>query len=85
VAEVQRGRARFSGEAMSRLDLGKASQPLGEAVQGLGRGWGSTGRASHGDRARVVMAGDADLAGVGIFTRGVRRCEGWTVAHQGHL
>jgi hypothetical protein len=56
-AEVRRGCARFSGEAMSRLKLGKASQPLGEAVQGLGRGWGSMEKAGHGGRARAVMAG----------------------------
>jgi hypothetical protein len=31
-AEVRRGCARFSGEAMSRLKLGKASQYLGEAI-----------------------------------------------------
>jgi hypothetical protein len=43
-AEVWRGCACFSGEAMSRLKLWKASQPLEEAVQGLGQGWGSTGR-----------------------------------------
>jgi hypothetical protein len=30
--EVRRGCARFSSEAGSRLKLGKASQPLGEAV-----------------------------------------------------
>jgi hypothetical protein len=57
---------------MSRLKLGEASQPLGEAVQGLGRGWELTGRASHGSRARVVMAGGAELAGVGVSARGVR-------------
>jgi hypothetical protein len=57
VAKVRRGCARFSSEAMSRLKLGKASHPLGEAVQGLGRGWGSTGKAGHDDRARAVMAG----------------------------
>jgi hypothetical protein len=57
VAKVQRGCACFSGEAMSRLKLGKASQPLREAVQGLGRGWGSTRRAGHGDRAWAVVAG----------------------------
>jgi hypothetical protein len=42
---------------MPQLKLGKASQPLGEAVQGLGRGWGSTGKAGHDGRARAVMAG----------------------------
>ena len=51
---------------MSRLKLGKASQPLREAVQGLGQGWGSTGRAGHGGRARAVMAGGAELTGVGV-------------------
>jgi hypothetical protein len=70
---------------MSRLKLGKSSQPLGEAVQGLGRGWGSTGRAGHGGRARAVMAGSAELTGVGVSAPGVRRSERWTAAHQGHL
>jgi hypothetical protein len=42
---------------MSWLKLGKSSQPLGEAVQGLGRGWGSTGKAGHDGRARAVMGG----------------------------
>jgi hypothetical protein len=42
---------------MPRLKLVEASQPLREAVQGLGRGWGSTGKAGHDDRARSVMAG----------------------------
>jgi hypothetical protein len=42
---------------MPRLKLGEASQPLGEAVQGLGRGWGSTKRTDHNGRARAVMAG----------------------------
>jgi hypothetical protein len=42
---------------MSWLKLGEASQPLGEAVQGLGRGWGSTERIGHNGRARAVMAG----------------------------
>jgi hypothetical protein len=70
---------------MSRLKLGKASQPLREAVQGLGQGWGSTGRAGHGGRARAVMAGGAELTGVGVSARGVRQSEGWTATHQGHL
>jgi hypothetical protein len=38
--EVRWGRACFSGEAMPWLTLGKASPPLGEAIQGLGRGVG---------------------------------------------
>jgi hypothetical protein len=65
--------------------LEKLSPPLGEAVQGLGRGWGSMGRASHGSHARAVMAGGVELVGVGVFARRVRRSEGWTAAHQGHL
>jgi hypothetical protein len=56
-AEVRRGRARCSGGAGSRLKFGKASGPLGEPVQGLGRGWGSTEEAGYGDRARAVVAG----------------------------
>jgi hypothetical protein len=35
----------------------EASQPLGEGVQGLGRGWGSTGKNGHNDGAWAVMAG----------------------------
>jgi hypothetical protein len=31
------------------------------------------------------MAGGAELARVGVSARGVRRSEGWTAAHQGHL
>jgi hypothetical protein len=42
---------------MHRLKLGEAPQSLEEAVQGLGRGWGSTGKAGHDCRARAVMAG----------------------------
>jgi hypothetical protein len=52
---------------MPWLKLGKASPPLWEAVQGLGRGWGSSGRAGHGGRAWVGMAGGGELAGVGVF------------------
>jgi hypothetical protein len=55
-AEVWRGCARCSGEVGSWLKLGKASQPLGEAFQGLGRGWGSTEDAG---RARAMVAGGA--------------------------
>jgi hypothetical protein len=54
--KVRRGCARGSGGARSRLKLGKASRPLGEAFQGLGRGWGSTEKASYGGRARSVVA-----------------------------
>jgi hypothetical protein len=42
---------------MTRLKLGESSQPHGEAVQGLGRGWGSTEKTGHNDRAWAVMAG----------------------------
>jgi hypothetical protein len=42
---------------MPRLKLREASQRLEEAVQGLGRGWGSTGKTGHDGRARAVMAG----------------------------
>jgi hypothetical protein len=55
--EVRRGWIRLSGEAMPRLKLGEASRLHGEAVQGLGRGRGSTEGASHNGRARAVMAG----------------------------
>jgi hypothetical protein len=43
---------------MPRLKLGEASWLHGEAVQGLGRGWGSTEGAVHDGRARGEMAGD---------------------------
>jgi hypothetical protein len=77
VAEIWRGCARFSGEAMPRLKLGKASQPLGEAVQGLGHGWGSTGRAGHSGRARAVMAGDgASCSGQSLANSGLGGTEG---------
>jgi hypothetical protein len=42
---------------MPWLKLGEASQPLGEAVQGLGRGWVLTEKTGHNDRAWAVMAG----------------------------
>jgi hypothetical protein len=42
---------------MPLLKLGEASQPLEEAVQGLGRGWGSMEKTGHDGRARAVMAG----------------------------
>jgi hypothetical protein len=83
--EVRRGRSYFSGEAMPRLKLGKASPLHGEAVQWLGRGLGSSGRAVHGGFARAVMAGGGELAGVGVFARGVRRSEEQTVAHPRYL
>ena len=54
---------------MPRLNLGKASPLLWEAVQGLGQGWGSLGRAGHGGRARAGMAGGGELAGAGVFAR----------------
>jgi hypothetical protein len=63
-AKVRRGRARCSGGLGSRLKLGKASRPLGEAFQGLGRGWGSTEKGwpqrscsgSGGGRWRLPLA-----------------------------
>jgi hypothetical protein len=42
---------------MPQLKLGEASQPLREAVQGLGQGWGSSEKTSHDGRARAVMVG----------------------------
>jgi hypothetical protein len=42
---------------MPQLKLGEASRLHGEAVQGLGRGWGSIEGAGHDGRARAVMAG----------------------------
>jgi hypothetical protein len=42
---------------MPRLKLGEASWLHGEAVQGLGQGWGSTEGAGHDGRDREVMAG----------------------------
>jgi hypothetical protein len=41
---------------MPRLSLGEASRLHGEAVLGLGRGWGLTEGAGHDGRARAVMA-----------------------------
>jgi hypothetical protein len=35
--------------------------------------------------ARAVMAGGAELDGVGVLARGMRRSEGQTVAHQAYL
>jgi hypothetical protein len=37
---------------MPRLKLGEASQPLKEAVQGLGRGWGSLEKICQDGRTR---------------------------------
>jgi hypothetical protein len=42
---------------MPRLKLGEASRLHEEAVQGLGRGWGSSEKTGHDGRARAVMAG----------------------------
>jgi hypothetical protein len=42
---------------MPRLKLEEASWLHGEAVQGLGRGWGSTEGVGHNGRARAEMAG----------------------------
>jgi hypothetical protein len=42
---------------MPRLKLGEASRLHGEAVHGLGRGWGPTEAAGHNGRARAVMGG----------------------------
>jgi hypothetical protein len=70
VTEVRPGRFCFSGEAMPRLKLGKALPLHGKAVQGLGRGLGSSGRAGHGGRAWAVMTGGGELAGVGVFLLG---------------
>jgi hypothetical protein len=55
--EVRRGRSHFSGEAMPQLKLVEASRLLGEAVQGLGRGWGSSEKTGHDGRAHAVVAG----------------------------
>jgi hypothetical protein len=54
---------------MPQLQLGKASPPLEEAVQGLGRGCGSSGRAGHCGRARERMAGGGELTGARVFAR----------------
>jgi hypothetical protein len=70
---------------MPQLKLGKASPPLGEAVQGLGRGWGSSGRTGHDGRAPAGMAGGVELTRVGVSARGVRRSEERTAAHQRYL
>jgi hypothetical protein len=42
---------------MPRLKLGEASRLHGEAVQGMGRAWGSTEGAGHNGRARAERAG----------------------------
>jgi hypothetical protein len=42
---------------MPRLKLGEASRLHWEAIQGLGRGWSSTGRGGHDGRAWAGMAG----------------------------
>jgi hypothetical protein len=42
---------------MPQLKLGEASRLLWEAIQGLGRGWGSIEKASHDGRAWAEMAG----------------------------
>jgi hypothetical protein len=42
---------------MPQLKLVEASRLLGEAVQGLGRGWGSSEKTGHDGRARAVVAG----------------------------
>jgi hypothetical protein len=42
---------------MPRLKLGEASRLHWEAIQGLGRGWGSTKKAGHDGRAWAEMAG----------------------------
>jgi hypothetical protein len=85
VTEVRRGWSCFSGEAKPQLKLGEASQPLGEAVRGLGRSWGLSGRAGHGGRAWAGMAGGGELAGAGVFGSGARRSEEQTVEHQRYL
>jgi hypothetical protein len=54
--EVRRWRFCFSGEAMPRLKLGKALPLHGEAVQWLGRGLGSSGRAGHGGRCWHLLS-----------------------------
>jgi hypothetical protein len=46
---------------MPRLKLGEASQLHWEAIQGLGRGWSSTGRGGHDGRAWAGMAGGGAL------------------------
>jgi hypothetical protein len=51
------------GGAGPWLKLGKASQPLREVVQGLRRGWGSTGMAGHGGRSSEEEAGRGEVAG----------------------
>jgi hypothetical protein len=42
---------------MPRLKLGEASWLHWEAIQGLGRGWGSIGKVGHDGRAWAEMAG----------------------------
>jgi hypothetical protein len=47
---------------MPRLKLGKASPPLGEAVQGLGRGWGRWEALATAAERSGGLAGGAELA-----------------------
>jgi hypothetical protein len=42
---------------MPQLKLGEASRLRWEAIQGLGRGWGSTEKADHDGRAWAEMVG----------------------------
>jgi hypothetical protein len=85
VTEVRQGWSCFSGEAKPRLKLGEASQPVGEAVRGLGRGWGLLGRAGHGGRARAGIAGGGELTEARVFGSGARRSEERTAEHQRYL
>jgi hypothetical protein len=59
MTEFRQGWIRLSGETKPWLKLGEASRLHGEAVQGLGRGWGSTEGAGHDGRAWAEMAGGA--------------------------
>jgi hypothetical protein len=63
VTEVRRGQFYSSGEAMSRLKLGEASQGLGEAIQGLVEAEGLLKWLATVTGARVARAGGAGLAG----------------------
>jgi hypothetical protein len=70
---------------MPRLKLGKASQPFGEAVQGLGQGWGR-----REGLATVAVLGQGwraveSSSKLGVSARGVRRSEGRSAAHQRYL
>jgi hypothetical protein len=57
---------------MPQLNLGKASPPLGEAVQGLGRGWGHREGLATAAECSGALVGGAELAGAKDWVGTVR-------------